>query len=92
MPTQEIGIWFLLLGLILPRFTLFFWWLFGNLPYNTTPFVADLFASIFVPRILIMVWIQTIQGFSTWFWIHFGVMILVWGFNVLRYALKPSED
>lgn len=91
MPTHEIGTWFLLLSLILPRFTLFFWWICGNLPYNTTPFIGDLFASLLVPRILILVWIYNIQGFSTWFWIHFVVMIIVWGLNALRIAAKDKK-
>lgn len=92
MPTHDIGIWFLLLSLILPRFTLFFWWIFNNLPYNTTPFIVDFFASLLVPRVLICVWIYNLQGFSTWFWIHFAVMILVWGLNIIRYAFSSSKD
>lgn len=91
MPTHEIGTWFLLLSLILPRFTLFFWWICGNLPFNTTPFIGDLFASIFVPRILILVWIYNLQGFSPWFYIHLVMLIVVWGFNILRYAAKNSK-
>ena len=91
MNTQEIGIWFLIVSLILPRFTLFFWWVTGNLPLNTTPFLADLAASIFLPRVLILVWIHNLQGMSTWFWIHLVVMIVVWGLNILRYAVKSSN-
>jgi len=91
MPTYEIGTWFLLLSIILPRFTLLFWWLCGNLPYNTTPFIGDLVASIFVPRILILVWIYNLQGFSTWFWIHLVALILVWGLNILRVTSKNSD-
>ena len=91
MQTHEIATWFLLLSLVLPRFTLFFWWLFNNLPYNTTPFIADIFTSIFLPRILILVWIYSLQGFSGWFFIHLVVMIVVWGFNILRLTLKGSK-
>ena len=91
MPTQEIGIWFLLMSLFLPRFTLLFWWLCGNLPYNTTPFIADLFASIFVPRILILVWIHNIQGMSTWFWIHLVGLALAWGYNIIRISVKATK-
>ena len=71
MQSHEIGIWFLLLGLIFPRITLFFWWICGNLPFHTTPLIANLFASVLVPRILITVWIYSIQGFSPWFWYPF---------------------
>jgi len=90
MPTHEIGTWFLLLSLILPRFTLFFWWIFGNLPYNTTPLIGDMVASVFIPRILILVWIYNLQGMSAWFWIHLIVMIVVWGLNILRAAAKSD--
>lgn len=88
MHLHEIGTWFLLLSLLFPRITLLFWWLAGNLPYNTTPFVGDVFASIFVPRILILVWIYGLQGFSGWFWIHFAVMIFVWGASILRFTFR----
>lgn len=88
MPTHEIGTFFLLLSLILPRFTLFFWWIFGGLPFNTTPFIGDIFAAIFVPRILILVWIYDIQGMSGWFWIHIVALLIAWGLSILRYANK----
>lgn len=92
MATHDIGIWFLLLSLVLPRITLFFWWITGNLPYNTTPFIGDMFAAIFVPRILILVWIYDLQGFSTWFWIHLAALGLVWGFNILRMGVKAVSS
>ncbi len=78
MQTHEIGIWFLLLSLILPRATLFFWWMTGNLPYHTTPFLASAIWSIFIPRILILVYIYGCQGLSPWFWIHLVAMFISW--------------
>jgi len=81
---HEIGIWFLLLSLFVPRFTLFFWWLTGNLPYNTTPLLADVICSIFLPRILILVYIHGCQGMSPWFWIHLVALFIAWGYNLLH--------
>ena len=82
---HEIGIWFLLISLFLPRFTLFFWWLTGNLPYNTTPFVADVLCSIFLPRVLILVYINENMGMNEWFWIHLIAMFIAWGWNILNF-------
>jgi hypothetical protein len=90
MAQHEIGIWFLLLSLFLPRTVLLFWWITGNLPYNTTPFLADLFASIFVPRVLIVVWIYDIQGMSAWFWVHLAMLCFVWLGNALRVVRGKS--
>lgn len=73
---NDIGIWFLLLSLIFPRLTLLFWWIFGNLPLNNTPFIADIFSSIIIPRILICVWIYDLQGWSAWFITHLIVAII----------------
>lgn len=84
-PTHEIGIFFLLISLFLPRFTLFFWWLTGNLPYNTTPFAADAICAIFLPRVLVLVYIYQNYGFSPWFWIHFVALLLAWSWNFLKF-------
>ena len=81
---HDIGIWFLLVSLFLPRFTLFFWWISGNLPYNTTPLWADVLTSIFLPRVLILVWIYSLQGFSPWFWIHLVALAIAWSYNLLN--------
>lgn len=82
--TSEFGIWFLLLSLFVPRITIFFWWICGALPPHTTPFVANMFASFFVPRILILVWIYGTMGFNAWFWIHLVALFIAWGCSILR--------
>lgn len=86
---HEIGIWFLLLSLFIPRITLFLWWMNGNIPYNTTPLMADFFGALLIPRILILVYIYGIQGFSTWFIVHLVALGIV---STLKwiYALKKS--
>jgi hypothetical protein len=81
---HEIGIWFLLLSLFVPRFVLFFWWMTGNLPFNTTPFLADVICSFFLPRVLILVFIYQSQGMSPWFYIHLVAMVIAWGYNILH--------
>ena len=85
MDNHEIGIWFLLVSLFVPRIVLFFWWITGNLPFNTTPLWADVFCSVFFPRILILVYIYGIQGFSPWFWIHLVAMFVAWGYQLSHF-------
>lgn len=88
---NDIGIWFLLVGLFVPRFTLFFWWISGNLPYNTTPLWADVLCSVFLPRVLILVYIYGCQGMSPWFWIHLVALGIAWGFNLLHFKSNMEK-
>jgi len=85
---HDIGIWFLLLSLFLPRITLFFWWVCGNLPYNTTPFAADVVCSIFLPRVLVLVYIYGCYGLSPWFYIHLIALLIAWGYNLLTFSAR----
>lgn len=89
---HEIGIWFLLLSLVFPRMVLFFWWMTENLPFNTTPFIADFFTSFFFPRILILVYIYDIQGMSTWFIIHLVGMAVAYLANIGVYVSKINKE
>ena len=84
MDNHEIGIWFLLVSLFVPRVVLFFWWITGNLPLNTTPLVADVLCSVLVPRILILVYIHSLQGLSPWFWIHLVAMFIAWTYKLMN--------
>lgn len=88
---HEIGTWFLILSLFIPRFVLFFWWLAGNLPYNTTPLMADFLGALFFPRVLILVYIYDIQHFSPWFWIHLGVLFLVGSYNIATFQTRYDD-
>ena len=87
----EIGLMFLILGLLFPRFVLFFWWLTGNLPFNTTPLWGDFLLSIFLPRVLFCVWIYDIQGTSDWFWIHLICAIIAFGYNTLTFQARHER-
>ena len=73
----EIAIWFLVLGLIFPRITLFIAWMGGSIPANNIPFIGDLFMAIFVPRVLIIIYIATNMGFCPWFWIHLAFLAIL---------------
>ncbi len=86
METHDIGIWFLLISLFVPRFTLFFWWITENLPYNTTPLWTDVVCSILIPRVLILVYIYGCQGLSPWFWIHLAVMFVIWAYQSITFS------
>lgn len=82
---HDVGFWFPVLSLFFPRLVLFLWWLTGNLPYNTTPFFADVFCTIFLPRILVLAYIYENQKFSTWFWIYSIALIIIWGWNITHF-------
>ena len=82
----DIALWFLILSLFVPRLTLFIGWVTGTLPYNTVPFLADFVMAIFLPRVLICIYIAGVMGFCLWFWIHLAVAIVV----CLAYVIKES--
>ena len=96
---HDIGIWFLLLSLFAPRMVLFFWWVTGNLPYNTTPFIDDLICSIALPRVLVLVYIYGCYGLSPWFYIHLVMLVLIhlvmlaliWIYHILNSGSKVKE-
>jgi hypothetical protein len=91
METHEIGIWFLLLTLFVPRSVLFFWWVTGNLPFNTTPFFADVLCAIFLPRVLVLVYIYQNMGMGPWFYIHLIALIIAWGYNLLNFESNMEK-
>jgi hypothetical protein len=88
---NTFGVWFLLLSLFLPRFTIFFWWISHSLPPHITPFLASMFGSILIPRILILVWIYQAMGFCGWFWIDLVVMLVVWVFQMINFSAQINK-
>ena len=69
-------LWFLVLGLFLPRVALFLgWWEGWTYAMQFLPAVV-LWAI--VPRLLILITIYRLQGVSTWFLIHLVVAVLAW--------------
>jgi len=71
--------YFLLFSLFLPRITMVTFFLFNNYPANTVPLWADWVLGLFVPRILVMIYIYQNMGYeSPWFWVHLLAALLAW--------------
>jgi hypothetical protein len=73
--------YFLLFSLFFPRLVMVVYlFLFPNLfPQNSVPQLADIVLGIFVPRILILIYIYQNMGYdNVWFVAHLVVMILAY--------------
>lgn len=72
---------FLFFALLFPRPTLLLAWLFGIMPANGTPFLADLLGAIFAPRFLIAWWLYEAQAhpFLIGLFVVFGILEFVGG-------------
>jgi hypothetical protein len=75
---QPITTWFLVLGLFLPRVTLVAAYLTHNTPPNNVPLLADVLGAVFLPRVLICIYIAMNLGYHGWFWLHLIVALLVY--------------
>lgn len=78
---ETIPIWFLVLGLFVPRITLLIAWLTHGVPANTIPFLGDAVMAFFIPRILIMIYVHMNMGMCAWFWVYLVVTLLSWGIS-----------
>jgi hypothetical protein len=78
---QSIATWFLVLGLFLPRVTLVAAYLTHSMPHNNVPFLLDVLGLVFLPRVLICIYIAFNMGYNVWFWLHLGVALVVYGFS-----------
>jgi uncharacterized membrane protein YdjX (TVP38/TMEM64 family) len=73
---------FLVLSLFLTRITLLIYYFFYHIPPNNVPFIGDLLLSVFLPRVLIVIYIaDTLGTGSPWFWIHIAAAIIVYVFG-----------
>lgn len=79
--SQTISTWFLVLGLFLPRVTLAAAYLTQTMPPNNVPFLLDVVGALFLPRVLICIYIAFNMGYNEWFWIHLIVALVVYGFS-----------
>jgi hypothetical protein len=71
--------YFLLFSLFFPRITLLAYFLMERFPGNTLPLWADAVLGIFIPRVLILIFIYQNMGTNNiWFAAHLLVMILVY--------------
>ena len=78
---MEINFYFLVFSLFFPRIVLLvFFFLYPELyPANTVPDWADLLLGIFIPRVLILIYIYQDMGANNiWFIAHLVVMILAY--------------
>lgn len=70
---------FLVLSLFIPRLSLILFYFIHSIPYNNVPFIGDVLLTIFLPRVLIIIYI--VENFGTqspWFWIHLVVAIIIY--------------
>jgi hypothetical protein len=61
---------FLVLSLFFPRLTLLCYWLFGDMPPNSTPFIADVLGAVFVPNLLVAYWAWESKVHFMWVVVH----------------------
>ncbi|MBL7127866.1 MAG: hypothetical protein ISS16_02660 [Ignavibacteria bacterium] len=85
---------FLVLSLFIPRITLIIFYFTGSIPYNSVPFVGDILLTVFIPRVLVLIYIVDNLGTSSpWFWIHLVVAVLVYiSGNHYRRKRKKRKD
>jgi hypothetical protein len=80
----------LVFTLFLPRFGLLLAWCSGQIPANNIPFVGDVVIAIFLPRLLMIIYIIGIYGFNGWFWAHLMAWILAAG--CIRFNSKKNQE
>jgi hypothetical protein len=68
----------LVLSLFFPRIVLLYYYMKTWIPANTIPFWGDAAMAVFIPRVLILLYIYENIGVGGWFWIHVVMMILTW--------------
>lgn len=89
---HEIEMWLLIVTLIFPRIGLLIAWFSHQIPYNTIPFIGDMFLAIFLPRVLMIIYIASNLGVNNgWFWAHIIVFIMAIGVNALRVTVKSKS-
>jgi hypothetical protein len=87
---EHITTWLLVLTLFIPRISLLIAYFSHQIPYNNIPFIGDLLLYVFLPRVLMLIYIVDNLGVSSpWFWIHLVVAIAVWG-KSSNYAYKKK--
>ncbi len=74
-----IETWILVVTLFLPRIALLIAYFTHHIPANNIPFIGDILLYIFLPRLLMIIYIYDNMGWENpWFWIHIVVAIIVW--------------
>lgn len=82
---------FLVLSLFLPRTILIVYYFIHQIPANNMPFIGDALLTVFLPRVLVLIYVADNLGTSSpWFWIHLVVAIFVYlGFG--KYGKKKMR-
>lgn len=82
MFAYDLPAWFLILSLFLPRIALFAEWTqHCPMPFNQP---WSFLSWAFIPRVLVLIMIYTVLGFSPWFYIHLGVLALAYFGGIFR--------
>jgi hypothetical protein len=69
--TGHLALWLLLVGLFLPRLSLFIAWLAMAYPPNPLPDIVNFFLWLLFPRFLMAFYIYTDIGLNNiWFWAY----------------------
>jgi len=77
---------FLVLSLFIPRITLIIFFFTHSIPYNNVPLIGDFLLTVFLPRVLILIYIVENFGVdSPWFWIHLVMAVFVYVFGGKKY-------
>ncbi len=88
--------YFLLFSLFFPRITLLAYFLMERFPHNTFPLWLDAVLGIFIPRILILIFIyQDLGTNNIWFVVHLVMLILTYstgGHRTRRWRRRRREN
>lgn len=85
--------YFLILTIFFPRLTLLVSYMSGLIPANIVPFWGDVVMGVFVPRVLVLIYIYHSLGIhSGWFWLHVVALILTYGGGSTVTTRKSSRS
>lgn len=74
-----MDIYFLIFSLFFPRITLLVALFTNAYPQNSVPLIGDVLMGVFVPRVLVLIYIYQNMGYeNVWFVAHLVVMILAY--------------
>lgn len=77
--THALPVWFLVVGLFLPRIALLVrWWDLQHGDVRSVGLVP-LVASVLVPRIVFLFLIYNDAGITGWFLLHAVALVITWG-------------
>lgn len=93
---MELDIYFLLFTLFFPRLTLIVYLLQDWYPKNSVPIWGDVLLGVFVPRILVLIYIyQSMGAENVWFITHLVVLIMTYfggGTGTVWHRRRRGDD